>query len=201
MAADASKKEKPQPQPRGRAIADQPPRSPWGAPTVIPEEVAAAADRILEAAVKPTQRAEFWVPRFLAALETSSNILYACQYAGVTRSWAYDYRKSNPEFKRAWRAAKHSSMVALKGECFRRAMNGSDLLMMFMIKQWDPTYRDSYKRPEDADGTVNLQIPSELANEVIRLVLAKTGQKPVDVDEDRMLSLPEPVIIECPSPD
>ena len=59
-----------------------------------------------------------------------------------------DWRREDPAFDQAVMTAYQRSTDALKMTAFMRAMKGqskgSDNLMMFLIKQRDPSYRDSF---------------------------------------------------------
>lgn len=75
-----------------------------------------------------------WSPVFLAALRATGNIQYACDAAGVTRRGASYARQTNAEFDREWRDALETATDALELEARKRALAGSDQLLMFMLK-------------------------------------------------------------------
>lgn len=75
--------------------------------------------------------------------------------------------RADADFGTAVTEARHLGLEALKDEAYRRAHAGvsepvfyqgrqvatiqkySDTLLMFLIKQGDPSYRDSYHAPEE----------------------------------------------------
>lgn len=59
--------------------------------------------------VTATERA-----RFIAELEVTGNVTFACEAAGITRSAAYDEREACPDFDLAWRAAQGRARRALE---------------------------------------------------------------------------------------
>lgn len=91
--------------------------------------------------------------RFLAELLRGTNVTKACELAGVPRRTMYDLRDRIPAFADEWdNAIKESKDVLLakyEGELFERALDRNDprsyLLLMFLVKKLDPTYRDNYK--------------------------------------------------------
>jgi hypothetical protein len=107
------------------------------------------AHRRRKATRKGRRQPYAWCPGFLAALEQTCNITLACRAAEVHRSTAYDHRNADPEFKALWDAAEETGVELLEAEARRRAVgtqekNGSDLLMIFLLKAHRPEkYRDN----------------------------------------------------------
>jgi len=97
---------------------------------------------------------------FLAALADTGQITKACKAIDIARPTAYEWRALDPEFARAWDAAKDRSMDVLEDEAFRRAHDGdanvipgkygeiirteySDTLLIFLLKGGKPNkYRE-----------------------------------------------------------
>jgi hypothetical protein len=104
-------------------------------------------------------------------LRAGGSVALALDAAQVSRSNAYRWRRADAEFAAAWDAARdwHTEHV-LVAEAVRRATVGdeivtvtrdgarrterrkSDLLLMFLIKQRDPSYRDAYKVEVSGDA-------------------------------------------------
>lgn len=53
--------------------------------------------------------------RFLAELEATGNVAFACAAADVSRSVAFDERELFPSFEHAWRAAQERARRARVG--------------------------------------------------------------------------------------
>ena len=61
---------------------------------------------------------------FIEALSNCGNITEACRVAKVSRDWAYDKRKADPEFAAQWEAALEVAIDSLEGEAWRRGRDG-----------------------------------------------------------------------------
>lgn len=65
-----------------------------------------------------------WTTDFLAALALTPSVAAACREAGISRQAAYERRKSDPEFARAWQDALDEGTDELVAEMYRRAVHG-----------------------------------------------------------------------------
>jgi hypothetical protein len=82
----------------------------------------------------------------LAALRETGAVRYACQAAAVGRSTAYRHRQADEGFALAWADALEDACDELEAEARRRAKEGSDQLLMFLLKAHRPAvYRDSHR--------------------------------------------------------
>lgn len=74
----------------------------------------------------PSEAARFkiWSKPFLAELAASSNVTAAARKAGVSTSSAYDERRHNAEFNRAWQRALCEGYDNLEMELLRRLRDG-----------------------------------------------------------------------------
>ena len=99
---------------------------------------------------------------FIMRLGQHGNVTRAIAGARVDRTYVYDKRNTDVEFAAAWDEAKKMGLDVLKDEAWRRAHEGvkrdkfylgkkiateieySDTLLMFLIKQADPSYREHY---------------------------------------------------------
>lgn len=100
--------------------------------------------------------------RFVLHLACHGNVSRAINQAKIDRTYVYDKRNSDREFASAWDEAKKQGLEVLKDEAWRRAHDGvtephfhqgelvgyvrkaSDTLLMFLIKQADPSYREHF---------------------------------------------------------
>jgi hypothetical protein len=65
--------------------------------------------------------------------------------AKIDRAWVYRVRRRDPEFQAAYEAAQDQSADAIEDECRRRAIGGSDLLLIVLLKALRPhVYRDNW---------------------------------------------------------
>jgi hypothetical protein len=82
---------------------------------------------------------------FLATLASGATVKASAEAAGAPSSTIYLWRDSDPEFAAAWRHAyERDGRDALVEEARRRALAGSDILLIFLLKQRDPSFRDKH---------------------------------------------------------
>jgi hypothetical protein len=87
-----------------------------------------------------------WRPAFLLALREAGAVRYACEAAGVGRTTAYRHRERDATFASAWAEAIEDACDELEAEARRRAKEGSDQLLMFLLKSHRPrVYRDAHR--------------------------------------------------------
>lgn len=86
-----------------------------------------------------------WREAFLDNLEETGFVVESARAAGISHTQVYRERRTNPEFAERWNAALESATEHVEAEVVRRAMNGSDLLLMFYLKARKPeVYREQY---------------------------------------------------------
>ena len=92
----------------------------------------------------PSRRRPDWRPPFLDAIRVSGNVRLATNAAGIDRSTPYRRAGRDPKFAEAWAAAEQDAVDTLEAEARRRALHGSDGLLMFLLRAHRPErYRDS----------------------------------------------------------
>jgi len=119
-----------------------------------------------------------WAPVFLKALRLSPNVSEACDAAGIGRTWAYECRKSDPEFAQAWNEAMDRSLDRLEARMFQRAEDTSDTLAIFLMKSHRPDLYGEKLRIE-YQGTVELQWSDGEANQDASTPSGSDGGSPV----------------------
>jgi len=77
--------------------------------------------------------------RFLKVLSSGEpgacvNVAAAARAVGVDRSTPYTWRKRDPEFAEAWDDAIEAGLDRLEAEADRRARDGSDTMLIFLLK-------------------------------------------------------------------
>ncbi len=65
-----------------------------------------------------------WSKKFLQHLAETSNVTASAEHASVATSTAYEARRHNPEFNRAWRQALCDGYELLELELLRRLREG-----------------------------------------------------------------------------
>ncbi len=102
-----------------------------------------------------------WQKAFLAALENTGSITESAAAAKINRWTAYDTRRNDPAFSKLWDEALDVSADSLEDEARKRAFNGSDVLLMFILKGLRPQrWRES--RATIPPAELNKMIETEL---------------------------------------
>ena len=97
---------------------------------------------------------------FLEIYRDAGTMREAAERADIYVGTAYDWIRQDAEFRDALEIARQEAGEALIREARRRAMKSSDNLLMFLIKKWDPSYRDNPKLITNIAPVVN--VSSEL---------------------------------------
>ena len=79
-----------------------------------------------------------WAPAWLAAFEHAGMVSAVCQVAGVGRMTVYTRYHGEPDFAAAWDAIEARATDDLEAEAMRRALDGSDSLLIFLLKSRKP---------------------------------------------------------------
>jgi hypothetical protein len=132
-----------------------------------------------------------WQPRFLRTLAATGNVSLACQAAKVGRTRAYEARQRDEDFAVAWHEALEDACDELESEARRRALAGSDQLLMFLLRSHRPErYRENYRvehsAPADAPVPVKREVfvPSsdEWHAEVLKVAAEAVAARPRKAD-------------------
>lgn len=84
---------------------------------------------------------------FLTALAAGQSVTAAAEAAGIDRKTAYRWRDAEPDFADAWEDALEDGTDRLEDEALRRAYNGSDTMVIFLLKARRPKkYRERVQR-------------------------------------------------------
>jgi hypothetical protein len=104
-----------------------------------------------------TEQAVHLKKAFLEHFRAHGNVSWACRAVGITRRpTVYEWQEHDDEFAAAFREAEIEATETLEQEAYRRAFQGSDTLLIFLLKARAPTkYRDN-ARIEHA-GAVRVQ--------------------------------------------
>jgi hypothetical protein len=108
--------------------------------------------------------------RFLTAYTLLGNITAASEAAGITRQNHYDWMAEVPGYPAAFRQAGEDAVDRLVEEARRRAMLGSDVLLIFLLKGLRPeVFRDNHhltvKSRVDHGGTIVHQVEEAMSDE------------------------------------
>ena len=85
--------------------------------------------------------------QFLERFSECGSVLQACNDTGVSRRNHYVWMADDPEYKKAFEAAKKEAVDALEARVFQRANVESDRLAEFLLKGLRPeVYGDRFKQ-------------------------------------------------------
>jgi hypothetical protein len=74
------------------------------------------------------------MPAFLTTLRDTGNVRLSCSQAHVDRAVVYRRKADDPPFGIAWEEAHEEAIDTLDAIARQRAMGGSDLLLIFLLK-------------------------------------------------------------------
>jgi len=93
-----------------------------------------------------------WAARFIEVFAATGNVRLASGAAGVSRDAPYKRAGRSPAFAARWARAREEAIDTLEAEARRRALSGSDALLMFLLRA---------HRPERYRETIRLDIRRE----------------------------------------
>jgi hypothetical protein len=125
---------------------------------------------------------------FLSFFEQTGNNTQSCEAAGIDMSTLYtQWLKNDPAFVCAYNeaqlASNHRNIDKLEAECDRRALDKSDLLLMFRLKKLDNSYRDNpaFAPAGNSNTTINITVADSGQNLVNALLAAGRSSKVIDI--------------------
>ena len=90
---------------------------------------------------------------FLKALASGDSVTNACNAAGIGRRTAYDWRGDDEDFAAEWSDAVETGTDVLEDVAIRRAIDGSDTLLIFMLKARRPEkFKDRQSHEHSGPG-------------------------------------------------
>ena len=95
-----------------------------------------------------------WAGRFCEVFAATGNVRLAAGAAGVSRDAPYKRARRSPAFAARWERAREDAIDTLEAEARRRALTGSDTLLMFLLRA---------HRPERYRETLRIDIRAEAA--------------------------------------
>lgn len=88
---------------------------------------------------------DLWRGMFLRAFRNLGTVSLAADAIGVTAHEVRKLERSNVEFAEAMSNVRLDVVEDLTGELIKRAKGGSDILLMFLLKKLDNSYRDNHQ--------------------------------------------------------
>jgi hypothetical protein len=131
--------------------------------------------------------------RFLETLGTSGNVSDTCRTLDLHRASIYDWRRDDAEFAAAWDEAVALGAEGLEDEARNRAINGSDILLIFMLKALKP---EKYRERSTVD--INQTIRQDYRNLPIEELRRRLDELRAEQDKTPLI---EGNVIEFPTPE
>lgn len=95
---------------------------------------------------------------FLSALAAGQSVTAAAEQIGLTRQAMYKAKAANQGFARLWEEAIEAGTDILEDEAVRRAKDGSDVLLIFLLKARRPDkYRENIKHEQSGQLILKVQ--------------------------------------------
>ena len=100
----------------------------------------------------------------LEAFVKYGTISAACKVAGIGRSTWYGIKKEDPQFAADAEHAKHEVADGLEQEAIRRAYDGSDVLLIFLLKGHKPEKFKERHHSEIKSENKNAHTPESVSS-------------------------------------
>jgi AcrR family transcriptional regulator len=121
---------------------------------------------------------------FLNALCGGESVSKAAKAAGVARSTLYYWKGEDEAFSDAWDDAltqgTHALIDEVKDRAFDRKDRFSHILLMFLLKQRDPSFREAYKTEGKltVEHVKEFDFTSKEIDQAVEILQAARGDKP-----------------------
>jgi hypothetical protein len=126
-----------------------------------------------------------WYPLFLEVLRNSGNVRAACTSVERSRRAVYRARDEDSEFADLWEEALEEAMDVLAAEAWNRARNGSDQLLMFLMKAHRPSVYADPSPVQINNQNVKVEVDGMEPIDAIRSRLDLIrGRLPADIDAE-----------------
>lgn len=113
--------------------------------------------------------------KFLKALAEGDSATGAAEKAGLGRRTVYTWRKEDEDFEREWDAAIEAGTDILEDEAKKRAVEGSDTLLMFLLNGRRP---EKYRPKTQISGVINHNHSHSVAVSETDRLLSGIAQRP-----------------------
>ena len=76
--------------------------------------------------------------KFLVAYQWGAGVAEAARFASIPKSTLYRWRDEDAEFAQSWLQSRDKAIEDLEVAAFKRAIQGNDRLLMFLLKSYRP---------------------------------------------------------------
>lgn len=119
---------------------------------------------------------------FLGAFAVTGTIAGACRTTGIDRQTVHNWKRKDPAFVEAFEEAKEVAIEHLENVARERAVAGSDVLLIFLLKAARPeVYRDRYEVTGRNNGPIEFEFvlrPPQVEDAIESYALPDGDQTP-----------------------
>ena len=127
--------------------------------------------------------------KFISLLASNGGIVkYASQDLGIGSRTLYMHRKSDRAFGQQWDEAVAEGTMQLVTEAHRRALDGSDALLMFLLKGRQP---EIFRERHDFRHSGSIKTGAADFDEAELAAIARTGSAGTTTEEESVPALPD----------
>lgn len=98
---------------------------------------------------------DIWRNLFFRTLRQVGTLAATCEVLGLRSVEVRKLLITDQAFSETYQSVLQDTKELLEAEVLRRAMNGSDVLLMFALKKLDPSYKEQYQAPSST--TINVK--------------------------------------------
>ena len=126
------------------------------------------------------------VDEFLRLLAHGCTVRQAAAAVAISYATLYRMRRADQDFAKRWEDAQRVSVGQLIKEAERRAMSGSDKLLMFLLQSYKPETFAARQRMEltNPDGSLAPASPDERAARVEAILATARARKAAKAIDD-----------------
>ncbi len=116
-------------------------------------------------------------PKFLGTYARTGSVTRAAKAAKVSLAAHYRKLQADAAYRKAFEAAREQVVDLLEAEAFRRALAGSDELLLFLLRAWSPAEYGEHVIHEHT-GSINLSdIATSAARGAVRRLIPISGKQ------------------------
>lgn len=156
----------------------------------------------------PRPDLDWWKPAFLKVFSERGHVTDAARVAGISRQTAYQHRRTDEKFAKAWAEAEEIVAETLEAEAFRRAVEGVEKNVFYRDKKIDTVreYSDRLlivllraRNPKRFTPEKKLEHSGDVGQARILITIPDNGRDPELVDAKPVIEGEAHLIEESPA--
>jgi len=120
--------------------------------------------------ISPGEYTPHRVRKFLNTYSETGSATAAAKMAAIRPATHYSRLASDPGYRQAFEEAQQQVIGLLEDEAFRRALAGSDELLIFLLRGWLPARYQEHTIHEHS-GSITVSEATGAAREVVRRLI------------------------------